>query len=300
MNGAADLRVAMRHSIDVPAIRPTDIVWYVSPHANERGLPTITITVQESSYLLHYSEGVWFRVSASGSQIDAWWDGVLTNADVADYLLGGVLAFVLRLRGLVPLHASAIVIGGHGVLFAGAAGAGKSTTASACAILGIPVLSDDVVAVADAEGAMLAYPSFPRVSLWTDSADALFAQQSLPTHSAVYPKHGVDLVERGYRFHDRPVPIETIFVLGERSPVGRSFDTRPLAARAALMKLVTCSYASYLIDASMRAREFDLLGRLVTRVAVGELSFGPRLDDIVQGCRELTEQLTLQSPIATT
>lgn len=286
---AADVRVTMRGSVDAPSTNSTDTIWYVSPYTNEHGVPAITIYLQGTRYLLHYSEGVWFGVSASGSQIDAWWDRSLTDADAADYLLGGVIAFVLRGRGMVPLHASAIVIDGHAVLFAGAAGAGKSTTASACALLGIPVLSDDVVAVGDVEGAMVAYPSQPRMSLWSDSAGALFPAQSLPTHSAVYPKHSIDLVERGYRFHDRVVPIDMIFVLGDRRPIESSTLVRVLTPRAALMTLVTCSYANYLIDASMRAREFDLLGRLVTRVPVSELSFGSRLEDVVQACRELTE-----------
>ena len=51
--------------------------------------------------------------------------------------LGPVFAFVLRLRGAVTFHASAVRIG-DAVAFLGPQGAGKSTTAAALALRGCP------------------------------------------------------------------------------------------------------------------------------------------------------------------
>ena len=296
----ADLHLVMRGSVDAPRVRETDAIWYASPHRDERGVPSVTIRRLGSDHLLCYSEGTQFLVNASGSRVDAWWNAPLTDVDAADYVLGGVLAFVSRLRGMVPLHASAVVIGGRAVLFAGAAGAGKSSTAAAFAILGVPVLADDIVAMADAADCVLAYPSHSRLSVWSDSAQELFAGRTLPTHSDAYLKHCVDLAEPGYCFHEEPVPIERILILSDRTPAGQLPEIRTLTPQAALVALVTHTYGNYLLDGSMRAREFHVLGRIAAGVGVDEISIGDGLGDLVSSCRLLARDLALQSAVQAT
>ena len=291
---AFDLHISMRGAIDVPQSHARDAIWYSSPY-RDRGVPLLTIWRRGSSYLLSYGEGTTFLINASGTRVEAWWEPPLTDADAADYLLGSVLAFVLRLRGMVPLHASAVVIGDRAVLFAGSAGAGKSSTAAAFAVLGYPILSDDIVCMGHSQAGVLAYPSHPRVSIWSDAAQQLFAGESLPEHSAVYPKHHVDLVGHGYRFHEGPVPIETIFVLSDRARTDQAVETRRVKPQAALMNLVSHTYGNYLLDASMRAREFDVVARIATRVTVQEIAFGGGLENLVAACRRLAQEMALQS-----
>jgi hypothetical protein len=290
----ADVHVRMRGSLGSARARDTDAVWYESPHRDDRGAPFVVIHLIDSGYLFTYAEGARFLVDVDATRVDAWWDGPLTDADAADYLLSGVLAFVLRVRGVVPLHASAVVIADRALLFAGAAGAGKSSTAAAFATLGIPVLSDDMVALTEAGERLVALPSYPRLSLWPDSANGLFATESLPTHSAVYSKHCLDLDVDRYRFHDSPAPIEAIFFLAPRE-AARQPTVRPLTRRTALMNLVSHTYGNYLLDPAMRGREFEVLGRIADRITVSELSFGSSLGELVAGCRRLADELALQS-----
>jgi len=294
-----DVYVRMRGTIGQPPVDET-VAWYVSPYRDQRGIPLLTIRNVGSGYLLCYAEGTRFLVSASGCEVDAWWDEPLTDVDAADYVLGGVLAFIARLRGLVPVHASAVVIEDQAILFAGAAGAGKSSVASAFAVLGYPVLSDDVAVIDDSSGCIMAYSSRARLSLWPDSAASLFATKSLPAHSRVYAKRRLDLVEHGYRFHDRPVPVRTICVLAGRSASNHGPTMRALRPQAALMSLVSHTYGNYLLDASMRAREFDVLGRLAETLTVNELSLSADLDELLSDCRSLADRLALQSAAQTT
>jgi hypothetical protein len=71
-----------------------------------------------------------------------------TDPGVLRVLLEGrVMAYLLRQRGCLPLHASGVAIAGRGVLFLGESGAGKSTTAAAFYARGHNVLTDDVGAV---------------------------------------------------------------------------------------------------------------------------------------------------------
>jgi hypothetical protein len=152
-----------------------------------------------------------------------------------------------------------------------------------------------MVGVSHSHAGVLAYPSHPRVSVWSDSAEHLFAGESLPAHSPVYPKQHVDLLGHGYRFHERPVPIETIFVLSDRARTDRAVETRRVKPQAALMHLVSQTYGNYLLDASMRAREFDIAARIATQVAVREIAFGGGLEDLVTACRRLAGELALES-----
>jgi hypothetical protein len=293
---APNVRVRMHGSVGAPSVDEADGAWFVSPYRDDRGVPLLTIRTVAAGYILRYAEGTRFLVSASGGDVDAWWDAPLTVADAADYLLGGVLAFIVRLRGRVPLHASAVVIEDQAILFAGAAGAGKSSLAAAFAILGYSVLSDDVVVIDDSGDCVRAYPSHARLSMWPDSASSLFSMKSLPAHSPVYDKRRLDLLEHGYRFHERPVPIGMICILATRDVSGRVPAIRALRPQDALMKLVSHTYSNYLLDASMRAREFDVLGRVAASVRVNELSLGGGLDALTSDCRGLAERLALQSP----
>ena len=295
-----DVRVRMHGTSGRLSLDETLSAWYVSPYRDERGVPSLTIRSVGSGYLLCYAEGTRFLVSRSGSEVDAWWDEPLTDVDVADYLLGGVVAFIARLRGRVPVHASAVVIHDQAILFAGAAGAGKSSIASAFAVLGYPVLSDDVVVIDDTSGGMMAYPSRARLSLWPDSATSLFSTRSLPTHSPVYAKRRLDLVDHGYRFHESPVQVGAICVLASRTASTNGPMIRALRPQAALMNLVSNTYGNYLLDASMRSREFDVLGRLAEAVCVNELSLSADLDHLLLDCRSLADRLAIQSAAQTT
>jgi hypothetical protein len=295
-----DLRVRMRGSIGQPIEKDAGRVWFLSPYRDERDVPLLTIRTVGASYLLCYAEGARFLVTTSGSEVDAWWDAPLTEADAADYLLGSVLAFIVRLRGMVPLHASAIVVQDQAIVFAGAQGAGKSSIAAAFAILGYPVVSDDVVVMDVSTGRVCAYPSHPRLSVWPDSAQSLLSTKSLPAHSLVFEKRRLDLLEHGYRFHEHVLPVRRIYILADRAAAGHGPVTRALRPQAALMHLVSQTYGNYLLDASMRAHEFDVLGRVAASVCVSELSFGADLDELVSDCRMLAERLALESAAQTT
>jgi hypothetical protein len=89
-------------------------------------------------------------------------------------LVGRMMAFLLRQRGWLPLHASGVEVGGQAVLFLGASGSGKSTTAAAFHSRGHQVVTDDVGPVRAALGGQcLLRPAGSRVRL-LDDAQAVF------------------------------------------------------------------------------------------------------------------------------
>ncbi|MDR3474667.1 MAG: hypothetical protein P4M09_23710 [Devosia sp.] len=61
------------------------------------------------------------------------------------------LSWLLNRHGMQMVHGAAVAVDGRGVLLAGAGGAGKSTTALACALSGMGYLGDDYCAVDPAD-----------------------------------------------------------------------------------------------------------------------------------------------------
>src|SRR5919201_1469078 len=75
-----------------------------------------------------YGDGARFAVERQGREVWADWPENYSLEDACTYLLGPVMGFVLRLRGVTCLHASAVAVGDHAIALAGSPGSGKSTT----------------------------------------------------------------------------------------------------------------------------------------------------------------------------
>ena len=89
------------------------------------------------------------------------------------FLLGSAMGALLHQRGLLPLHANAIDLGGRAVAFSGHSGAGKSTIAAWFHDRGYPILADDVCVIGfDDSGRAFAYPGIPRLRLWREALEA--------------------------------------------------------------------------------------------------------------------------------
>lgn len=89
--------------------------------------------------------------------------------DVRLFLLGSAFGALLHQRGLLPLHANAIEVGGRVFAFMGPSGIGKSTLAAWFLDHGCGLLADDVCVVRFAQsGQPLACAGLPRLRLWLD------------------------------------------------------------------------------------------------------------------------------------
>jgi hypothetical protein len=248
-----------------------DPFTYISPNRNVQDHPNLRVaTHSDGRYLgFFYGDGARFAVEREGREVWAEWADGYTLEDACTYLVGPVLAFVLRLRGVTCLHASAVAVDSRAIALFGVAGAGKSTAAAAFAQLGYPVLSDDVVALADRGDHFLVQPGYPRVNLWTDSVRALFgSEDALPRITPTWDKRYLALGQDGHRFQDVPLPLGAIYVLGERETNLNAPVIEELSGHEAFTTLVANTYVNYLLDRDMRTREFDVLGRVLAGLRV--------------------------------
>jgi hypothetical protein len=201
----------------------------------------------------------------------------LNNEDLATYLLGPVMGFVLRRRGILALHASAVCIGGQAVALCGESQAGKSTMAAALALRGIPVLCEDITPLIEEHGRFHVEPGYPRVCLWPDAVENLFgARDVLPQLTPTWEKFFLPLDGRNAKFEEHRQDISAVYVFAPRVDEVDAPRIETMSSREALLSLVQNTYMNWLLDRKQRAAEFDALGKLITQVPVRRIM--PHLD----------------------
>ncbi len=248
-------------------------ILYTSEHRDAAGDPSLQIwRVNDGQFLrLRYFDGTQFWFDRHGTEVWATWPENLSLEDAATYLLGPVLGLLLRVRGATCLHGSAVSIGDAVVAFVGPEGAGKSTTAAALAQEGCPIVSDDVVSLAEVDGQFQVHPAYPYLCLWPESVEALFGSaDALPRFSGTYDKRCLSLEKKNLKFESRQLPLRAIYVFGERRDE-RAPAISAMPAQTAFLALVANTFATNALEPALRAKEFATLGRLIPRIAVREV-----------------------------
>ena len=271
-------------------------VWSVGPNLDEHGNPTRMVwRLGDGGYFRYlYADGTEFVLDRAGTEVWARWADDLTLEDTATYLLGPVLGFLLRLRGLICLHASAVAVGDSVIALLGPAGAGKSTAAANFAGLGYPVASDDVLVLIDRGDHFLVQPAYPRIRLWPASVDALYgAADCLPRLTPTWDKRYLDLTAEGYSFQGEPLPLAGIYSLDERRDEAGAPSVERVPASAAVLALVGNSYANYMLDREMRSREFEVVGRLLAHVPFRRVTPHADIKRLPELCRLILEDFQL-------
>lgn len=224
-----------------------------------------------------YTDETEFFIDRQGTQIWAMWPRELTLADTATYLLGPIMNVVLRLRGSIALHASAVRIGNVAVALVGPEGAGKSTTAASFSMAGFPVLTDDIATIKDEGDAFRIVPAYPRIRLWPRSVEMLFgSEEALPRLTPGWDKRYLQLDSAAHQFEPEAIPLAAIYFLHPRSLDASTptIDAEPM--RDAMVKLIANIGANYMLEHVASDTSFDLLQRIARFVPLRRLV--PRAD----------------------
>jgi hypothetical protein len=272
---AVDLRINFGI---LPAVSCSDHqirLRYASAYFDERGEPGLRIwDVNDGAFLrINFIDGTEFWLDRGLATLWAHWPEQCSLPDTLSYLLGPVFGLLLRLRGVICLHASAVSIEDHCAVFVGSEGSGKSTTAAAFAREGFAVASDDIVGLVEHGNEFEVLPAYPLVNLWPNSVKLLYGSpEALPLLSPGWDKRGLALGEAGGpRFEERQLPLGTVYVFGDKCAEAPD-NIEAISKKTALMTLVGNTYAANFLDARQRAEEFAVLGRLVTSVPVRRIN----------------------------
>ncbi|OYW17250.1 MAG: hypothetical protein B7Z52_07060, partial [Burkholderiales bacterium 12-64-5] len=138
------------------------------------------------------------------------------TADWRLFLLGSGIGYLCHQRGLFPLHAACLDLGGRAqggaaLAIAGPSGAGKSTLATALARRGHILLSDDIAVLEVTGQGAVVRPTFPRLKLWAQSLDA-FDMTSAGLQPVRTGLEKFDL-SAGLTFDPAPRPLGAIVLL---------------------------------------------------------------------------------------
>src|SRR6185369_332600 len=120
----------------------------------------------------------------------------------------------------------------------GTSAVGKSTTAAALALRGVPVLTEDVTALKSLGERFLVEPGYPRICLWPDIVKELLgSSDALPLLTPNWDKRYLPLDGVRANFEPAPKPLGIIYLLATRGgnvDAPRLEEVRP---REALLEL---------------------------------------------------------------
>jgi hypothetical protein len=196
------------------------------------------------------------------------------------YLLGSAFGALLHQRGLLPLHANALDVGGKAVAFMGASGAGKSTLAAWLHKHGHRMIADDVCVVGfDDSGLPYASPGLPRLRLWAEALELMGREREGLARSYVgdeeYDKFDLPIGPESAAFGE--TPLAAVYVL-ER---GQEFSIEPLAGVDAAEAVFAHTYrGAYIHSVSGQRGHWAACIRLIRSIDVFRVKRVWGLEDI--------------------
>jgi hypothetical protein len=189
-------------------------------------------------------------------------------------LLGPIFAILLRQRGLLVLHASAVKIGDRAVAFMGGSGWGKSTLVTAFHTHGYNVLTDDVLPLQLGSTPPLVSPAYPHFKLCPDAADSFRKMDQLPPIFEGAQKLAYTFTDG---FQQTPLPLHRIYVLGK----GDRHAIAEISPRPAFLELVQHTRAMISLQKpQFLADHFRLCTELVNQVGFSRFIRKPALEDL--------------------
>lgn len=238
-----------------------------------------------------------FKVDVQGRHISATWPFTLLQY-ITTLLLGPVLSCVLRLRGILCLHACVVKVGKYAIAILGDSGAGKSTTAGCLAQQGYAILSDDLAALKEDGSSFLAQPGYPRLRLWPNSLHKIYgSEKDLEQVLDFVEKRFINLSDRSsataWRFYNQPLPLAAIYILGKRQRDVTFPKIEPMSPTEAVMQLMAQRSLDHLpLDQDKQAREFAGLSRVAMTVPVRKVTRRDSLEALPQLCDAILQDVT--------
>ena len=246
---------------------------YSQPTAHNTAEPAYTLRIwgEDRFFDLTYSDGGRFIIDIEGACV--WGQSSPLNIDeVAVYLRGPIMGFLLRRRGVPALHGCAVSIQSRAVVFCGPSESGKSTTAAALALRGIPVLSDDVTPLRQVASEFYVDPGYPRVCLWPDIVEPLMGGPSkLPKLTSNWEKCYLPLDSQKASFATESQRIGIVYMIAPRVEDATAPRIEQISSPQALLQLIQNTYMNWFLNREQRAAELDVLARLAQDVPVRRL-----------------------------
>ncbi|MCU6710282.1 aldolase [Paenibacillus sp. J5C_2022] len=184
------------------------------------------------------------------------------------YLLGTCMGITLMQKRILPLHGSAVAIGGEAYAIVGHSGAGKTTLSSMLIQQGYPLLSDDLIAVMlDENGMPQAMPAYPQQKLWQETMDML--GRSADGLKPLFERENKFAVPLSDGFCLKPLPLAGVIELVKTE---NDAAISPVAGLERFHTLLQHTFRGFLLKRlGLMDWHFSLLASLMGRIGVYRL-----------------------------
>lgn len=176
---------------EVSSCRPVDLQYSCSltigPVVHPPDLPLRICTADSIQMTLPG----WSRMIASARHVDLTVEPAVPFDWVQRFLTGPGWAALCLLRGVLPVHASAVARNGRAIVVAGGSGSGKTNVVLGLRSRGWELLTDDVSGCDLTDGRVVVEAVGDRVDVWPDTA-ARWGLQCARSVSAKSPWFGGD------------------------------------------------------------------------------------------------------------
>jgi hypothetical protein len=231
---------------------------------------------EADGYLLRFTGLADFQVSRDGQHVAGLPVPGVSDETVRHLYLNQVLPLALSRAGTLVFHASAVEIGTGAVAFMGESGRGKSTLAARFCTSGYRFLTDDGLAVEEAEGGYRVFPSQPSIRLWEDSEAALIHAGARKAEPVDYTPKARILADDRVAHCDQPRTLQRIYFLG----TGSADVTRiePVSPSEAFVELVKHSFLLDIEARDLITAQFHQLSRLALEPVYFRLDYPRRFE----------------------
>ena len=179
------------------------------------------------------------------------------------FLVARVLPLAALLTGHELLHASGVVVDRSAIAFLGRSGVGKSSIAMRLALRGLPMLTDDLLAISRSEGTVVAHPGTMQVGIRHAEYELLSDEEREVLGSPI---------DRGDKFYGLvdpptgPAPLRLLYLLQRRrDATGERFVARSTRSASATGSTF---FAQLELNDSRLLRQLDLLSSLARQAAI--------------------------------
>jgi hypothetical protein len=217
-----------------------------------------------------------FEIRA-GRQIRVWPVEGAMQKDIEIFLLGPAWAILCHQRGLLPLHASAIVTGKGITAFAGHSGTGKSTTAALLNSLGYELIADDILPVSFNQNSIPgAWPYLRRLKLHRDPITQFaFTATEVVSETLDKEKYFVHAQGAG---DDKWRVLERLYLL-EKDVADSNVPIQQITGAEAVRALVAHTYHfNFVLDTRRFGDHLASCSRLASKILIYRLRRPPSRD----------------------
>jgi hypothetical protein len=287
----------------VPADSPADLVvsWGVGPplaghllrSVEHEGSVWLRIEAVHGGTSYVFPELGTFIVQPDSRRVTCCPDVGTQSYTMWHLFLDQVLPLHLASQGEFVLHASSVATGdephGRAIVFLGESGAGKSSTAIGCSLVGATLLGDDFARISLNADPPAVTPANVGVRLWEEMIGAISPHEPGLPVAEFTSKMRVFPSTASFRAVTDPLPIGALVFLGPRLPAAIEPLLENISSAEAFIHLLEGSYRVTVADPEGRLRAVDQAARLVNCVPSVRLRMPENVGDLSASCARVLE-----------